>query len=138
MLENVKNLASHDGGKTQFQTILETLRDELGYHVDYHLLNALDFGLPQKRERIIIVGSKKPFKMDWNFEIKNRKTLKDILEKNVDPKHFASPAIVAEKEKRCIQQKISHRYGMKINLEIFLHIRIVVHYVQVLAIIIYW
>ena len=39
VLENVKNLASHDGGKT-LQTILETLRDELGYHVDYHLLNA--------------------------------------------------------------------------------------------------
>ena len=97
VLENVKNLASHDGGKT-LQTILETLRDELGYHVDYHLLNALDFGLPQKRERIIIVGSKKPFKMDWNFEIKNRKTLKDILEKNVDPKHFASPAIVAKRK----------------------------------------
>lgn len=72
VLENVKNLASHDGGKT-LQTILETLRDELGYHVDYHLLNALDFGLPQKRERIIIVGSKKPFKMDWNFEIKIKK-----------------------------------------------------------------
>lgn len=35
VLENVKNLASHDGGKT-LQTILETLRDELGYHVDYH------------------------------------------------------------------------------------------------------
>ena len=69
-MENVKNLASHDGEKT-LQTILETLRDELGYHVDYHLLNALDFGLPQKRERIIVVGSKKPFKMDWNFEIKN-------------------------------------------------------------------
>ena len=46
VLENVKNLASHDGGKT-LQTILETLRDELGYPVDYHLLNALDFGLPQ-------------------------------------------------------------------------------------------
>jgi len=114
VLENVKNLASHDGGKT-LQTILETLRDELGYHVDYHLLNALDFGLPQKRERIIIVGSKKPF-------------ILSILH------HQQS----LQKEKRCIQQKISHRYGMKINLEIFLHIRIVVHYVQVLAIIIYW
>lgn len=102
VLENVKNLASHDGGKT-LQTILETLRDELGYHVDYHLLNALDFGLPQKRERIIIVGSKKPFKMDWNFEIKNKKTLNDILEKKVDPKHYASPEIVA-KEKQCIRQ----------------------------------
>lgn len=48
VLENVKNLASHDGGKT-LQTILETLRDELGYHVDYHLLNALDLACLKTR-----------------------------------------------------------------------------------------
>lgn len=97
VLENVKNLASHDGGKT-LQTILETLRDELGYHVDYRLLNALDFGLPQKRERIIIVGSKKPFRMDWDFDVKKKKTLDDILEKNVDKKHYASPEIVSKRK----------------------------------------
>lgn len=96
-MENVKNLASHDNGKTM-QTIFETLRDELGYHVDYHLLNALDFGLPQKRERILIIGSKKPFKMDWNFKIDKKKTLDDILEKNVDKKHYASPEIVAKRK----------------------------------------
>ena len=73
VLENVKNLASHDNGKT-LQTILEVLRDELGYHVEYRLLNALDFGLPQKRERIIILGSKKPFKMNWEFDIQKKKT----------------------------------------------------------------
>lgn len=97
VLENVKNLASHDGGRT-LQTILETLRDELGYHVDYHLLNALDFGLPQKRERIIIVGSKKPFKMDWSFDVKTKKNLYDILEKNVEKKYYASPEIVAKRK----------------------------------------
>ncbi len=97
VLENVKNLASHDGGGT-LHTILEILRDELGYHVDYHLLNALDFGLPQKRERIIIVGSKKPFRMDWDFDVKNKKTLDDVLEKNVDKKHYASPEIVAKRK----------------------------------------
>lgn len=97
VLENVKNLASHDNGNT-LKTILEVLRDELGYHVDYKLLNALDFGLPQKRERIIIVGSKKPFKMDWNFQIEKKKTLDDILETNVDKKHFASPEIVAKRK----------------------------------------
>lgn len=97
VLENVKNLVSHDNGKTM-QTIFETLRDELGYHVDYHLLNALDFGLPQKRERILIIGSKKPFKMDWNFKIDKKKTLDDILEKNVDKKHYASPEIVAKRK----------------------------------------
>ena len=81
MLENVKNLAIHDNGKT-LKTILEVLRDELGYHVDYKLLNALDFGLPQKRERIIIIGSKKPFLMDWKFDVDKKKTLDDILETN--------------------------------------------------------
>ncbi len=97
VLENVKNLASHDNGKT-LKTILEVLRDELGYHVDNKLLNALDFGLPQKRERIVIIGSKKPFVMDWNFSIKNKKTLNDILEQNVEKKHYASPEIVAKRK----------------------------------------
>ena len=36
--------------------------------------------------------------MDWNFEIKNKKTLNDILEKKVDPKHYASPEIVAKRK----------------------------------------
>lgn len=99
VLENVKNLVGHDGGKT-LQTILEILRDELGYHVDFHLLNALDFGLPQKRERIIIVGSKKPFKMDWDFSVEHKKTLNDILEDSVAQKHFASPEIVAKRKSK--------------------------------------
>ena len=96
VLENVKNLASHNNGKT-LATILSVLRDELGYYVDYKLLNALDFGLPQKRERIIIVGSKNPFEMDWNFNIKTKKTLSDILEDNVDKKHYASKEIVEKR-----------------------------------------
>lgn len=97
VLENVKNLASHNNGKT-LATILSVLRDELGYYVDYKLLNALDFGLPQKRERIIIVGSKNPFEMDWNFNIKTKKTLSDILEDNVDKKHYASKEIVEKRK----------------------------------------
>jgi DNA (cytosine-5)-methyltransferase 1 len=97
VLENVKNLASHDNGNT-LRTILDVLRDELGYHVEYRVLNALDFGLPQKRERILILGSKKPFKMNWEFNITQRKNLTDILEENVDPKHFASAEIVAKRK----------------------------------------
>ena len=97
VLENVKNLVSHDGGKT-FKTIIHVLREELGYFVDYKVLNALDFGLPQKRERIIIVGAKKPFDMDWKFDIENVKTLKDILEDEVDKKHYASEEIVKKRK----------------------------------------
>lgn len=97
VLENVKQLVSHNGGRT-LNTIITTLRDELGYHVDYKVLNALDYGLPQKRERIIIVGSTVPFIMNWPEKVTDGKTLNDILETEVDPKHFASPQIVAKRK----------------------------------------
>ena len=53
-LENVKGLFSHDSGRT-FATILLAL-DELGYDVQWQVLNAKDFGVPQNRERVFIVG----------------------------------------------------------------------------------
>ena len=55
VLENVSNLAKHDSGRTL--TIMTTALSELGYTVTYRVLNAKDFGVPQNRERIIIVGS---------------------------------------------------------------------------------
>lgn len=54
VLENVKGLLSHDGGKT-FQTILGVLAD-LGYRVEWQVLNSKNFGVPQNRERIYFVG----------------------------------------------------------------------------------
>lgn len=54
VLENVKGLLSHDQGKT-FQTILGVLTD-LGYRVEWQVLNSKDFGVPQNRERVFIVG----------------------------------------------------------------------------------
>lgn len=54
LLENVKGLLSHDKGKT-FQTILEVLTS-LGYEFEYQVLNSKDFGVPQNRERVFIVG----------------------------------------------------------------------------------
>lgn len=54
VLENVKGLLSHDNGKT-FQTILAVLAD-LGYHIQWQVLNSKDFGVPQNRERVFIVG----------------------------------------------------------------------------------
>lgn len=53
-LENVKGLLSHDNGTT-FETILRTL-DELGYDVEWQVLNSKDFGVPQNRERVFLIG----------------------------------------------------------------------------------
>lgn len=53
-LENVKGLLNHDKGRT-FETILQTL-DELGYDLEWQLLNSKNFGVPQNRERVFIIG----------------------------------------------------------------------------------
>lgn len=93
MLENVRNLTAHDGGKT-FRVIKEHL-EALGYHVYAKVLNALDYGVPQKRERIIIVGFLNDVKFSFPEPVSEseRKTLSDILEKNVDEKYYVKDRI---------------------------------------------
>ena len=80
LLENVKQLTTHDKGRT-FKVILSRL-ERLGYFVKWKVLNALDFGLPQKRERVIIVGfrNEQDF-FNFNFDFPpQRYNLSDILE----------------------------------------------------------
>lgn len=97
VLENVKALKGHNKGKT-LARILDVLRNELNYSADAHVLNALDFGLPQKRERVFIVGLRdKELNFDWNFEKQPMKPLSEILEKNVDKKHSVSKAILKKR-----------------------------------------
>lgn len=64
MLENVKNLQSHDRGRT-FDVIVRTLRDELGYKVFHKVIDAKHF-LPQHRERIVIVGFREDVPFSWD------------------------------------------------------------------------
>jgi DNA (cytosine-5)-methyltransferase 1 len=99
ILENVKQLSTHDKGRT-LQTILSTL-ENLGYKVYWKILNALDFGLPQKRERTIIVGFL-DHSIIFDFPIgSGNGDLKNILEPdmNVDKKHFASEHIQTRRNK---------------------------------------
>ena len=90
MLENVKNLCSHDHGRT-FQIILESL-DELDYQVFYKILDGQNY-VPQHRERILIIGfDRKRYERDINFEfsitpVSPKPVLKDILEPVVDDKY---------------------------------------------------
>lgn len=93
MLENVKQLKTHDKGNT-FRVILKTL-NELGYKVHHTVLNALDFGIPQKRERTFIVGFlDKSIKFDFPKGNLNY-NLADILENDneIEKKYFVNNEI---------------------------------------------
>lgn len=82
LLENVKNLASHDKGRT-FDVIRRTLTEELGYHVYYRVIDGAHF-VPQHRERILIVGFREPVNFDFDalpLPAKGRRTLGEILHK---------------------------------------------------------
>ena len=98
ILENVKQLKTHNKGKT-LEVIIRTLKD-LDYNVYYDVLNALNFGLPQKRERIIIVGF---LNKSVTFTFPNSKikgNLEDILEDEsiIADKYFASDKIVKKRK----------------------------------------
>ena len=107
LLENVKNLKSHDKGKT-FKIILDTL-NELGYEVadvsisgksDPKIIDAKNF-LPQHRERIVLVGFRKDLGVHEGFTLKDvkkffprkRTTLEDILSDEVDEKYILTPRL---------------------------------------------
>lgn len=91
VLENVKLLVGHNKGQT-LARILEVLRD-LGYYVDYRVFNALDFGLPQKRERVFIVGFRSPIAFSWPEGKVPMKPLQEVLETEVQPEYYASERI---------------------------------------------
>ncbi|MHC8949610.1 DNA cytosine methyltransferase [Sphingobacterium hungaricum] len=93
-LENVKGLRNHDKGKT-LETILNVLRNDLGYFVpEPQIVNAKDFGVPQNRERIYIVGFHKD--LDINYfsypePINKNITFADVKEENiVETKYYLS------------------------------------------------
>jgi DNA (cytosine-5)-methyltransferase 1 len=94
-LENVKNLVTHDNGNT-FSVILDTL-EQLGYHVKYKVLNAMEHGnIPQNRERIYIVGfldEKQYNKFEFPKEIPLTKELSDIIDfhTKLNEKYYYTP-----------------------------------------------
>lgn len=107
LLENVKNLKNHDKGKT-FKIIEKSLKNA-GYTVFNQILKARDFGLPQNRERIYIVGFRNDLNIkDFRFpEPLNIETsVGDILEKDVDEKYTISDKLWAGHQRRKKEHKL--------------------------------
>ncbi len=113
LLENVKGLLSHNKRET-FKVIQETLQ-ELGYSVYCQVLNARDFGLPQNRERIYIVGflENEFFKFPELFNTPTR--LGDILEQSVDDKYTISDRLWQSHQERK-QRNIEKGWGFGYSL----------------------
>jgi DNA (cytosine-5)-methyltransferase 1 len=89
-LENVKNLSTHDKGNT-LRVIVQSLND-LGYTVSYRVLNARDFGVPQSRERIIIIGARNSKKFDFDKVKKTTVTsMRKFLDKKPDYSLYLKP-----------------------------------------------
>lgn len=110
LLENVKQLAGHDRGRT-LKVIREHL-EALDYHVDTNILRAADFGVPQNRERIYIVGfDKRYFDLPEKYSFPYPKPtyektrVGDILEKYVDEKYTISDTLWAGHQRRKLEHK---------------------------------
>ena len=118
VLENVKGLLNHNGGRT-FLTILDCLaktvnrqysftnyEDGLNYYVYYKVLNSKDYGIPQNRERVFIVGfrdEKHSFKFPKKIPLKTK--LKDLLENDVDDKYYLSDKMIKGIEKSNFRER---------------------------------
>jgi DNA (cytosine-5)-methyltransferase 1 len=114
LLENVKNLVSHDKGNT-FKIILQTLREELGYEVHYRVIDGQHF-TPQHRERIIIVGFRDKNDFSWD-KLKlpsNGPRLSSILHSQDGNEKIEEPYTVGDKG------KINPKYTLTENLWAYL------------------
>lgn len=96
VLENVKNIMNHDGGKT-FKRIIHEL-ESLGYVCFYHVFNSADYGIPQRRNRCYIVGFLGEFFYTPDFVFPRKMPLKittqDLLDEDVEEKYFLTKKII--------------------------------------------
>lgn len=115
VLENVANLINHDKGYT-FERIRDGLENELGYHVYYKVLNTKDYGLPQDRKRVYIVGFKDEVNFEFPEPVKLQKYVKDILETDkVHDFYYMSQKYMDGLEKhRLRHENKGHGFGYRV------------------------
>ena len=97
LAENVKGLLSSHGGE-DFEVIMDILRNDVGYYCTWVVLNTKDYGVPQNRERVFIVGFRdhdEYMRFQFPTPIPLEKRLKDILESNVEEKYYLSEKAVS-------------------------------------------
>ena len=110
LLENVKQLSTHDGGRTLLS--IKGALESVGYHVHVKVLNALDYGLPQKRERTTIACFKDEqayFRFAFPPPAPSYVPLERMLEKDVPAKYYASQRIA---DKRKMKHVSDHKLGI--------------------------
>jgi len=93
--ENVKGILSIDNGRT-IKEFAQALRD-IGYHCHYGVVNTKDYGVPQNRERLFLVGflcSERYFRFNFPEKLPLKKKLADVLEDDVDEKYFLSHKLI--------------------------------------------
>lgn len=113
ILENVKGLTNHDGGKT-LEVIINTI-NEVGYDCKYEVLNARNYNVPQNRERWYCIGVRKNsgirienFKFPEPTELVTK--LGDIIERNIEAKDYVASQACERNIKKHVEEK-----GIKIN-----------------------
>lgn len=115
VLENVANLINHDKGNT-FKTILDGLENDLGYHVHYKVLNTKDFGAPQDRKRIYIVGFRDDLPFSFPAPIDLKRFVGDILEENPvhDFFYLSQKYLDGLKKHQLRHQEKGHGFGFRV------------------------
>lgn len=103
LLENVKNLASHDHGNT-FKVIMTSLREHLGYDIHYKIIDARAT-VPQHRERIFIAGFREPTEFEFPDIPVNKAPLKSILEKKVEDRYTLTDGVWNALQRHAMKSK---------------------------------
>ena len=115
LLENVKHLKYHDKGRT-FQVIKDVLTIDLKYNIHTKILNAKDFGVPQNRKRIFIIGFKDNLAFEFPKSLNTPVKIEDILEKKVKSSFYLSHEYLSGlKKHRARHEEKGNGFGYEVK-----------------------